>query len=81
MKQVWTLCQSLWGDLSEKNMFNTRLDELSKYELEQIRKKSLSDWLSDVSMHRIDKECKFNKFSKVSSFNLIFFVVVGFYLI
>ena len=55
----------MWGDLPENNMINTKLDELNNYEREQIRKKLLTEWLADICSHRIEKEAKQNKFSKV----------------
>ena len=69
MKQVWSLCQSLWGDLPESNIYNSKLDELNAYEVEQIRKRLLTEWLTDICSHRIEKENKQNKFSKVSDRN------------
>lgn len=68
MKAVWTLCQSLWGDIPD----NYRVREgtpayqaSGDYEREQIRKRLLSEWLADVSGHRVERECKMHKFNKV----------------
>lgn len=54
-KQVWTLCQSLWGDLPDS--FKSRNDsQLGQYEIGQIRKRLLGDWLSEIGSSRISKQ-------------------------
>jgi hypothetical protein len=63
-KMVWGLCQSLWGDIPEGFKSNSNESQItSQYELEQMRKRLLSEWLADVSSHRIDRECKLIKFN------------------
>ena len=63
MKSVWTLCESLWGDVAESYKSRSNVDA---YELEQIRKRLLGEWLVDMSAHRVEKECRLNKYNKVS---------------
>ena len=77
---VWTLCQSLWGDIPDAFKANPSAHDLangqkktsssssssdvsSQYELEQMRKRLLSEWLSDVSSHRVERECRLIKFN------------------
>jgi hypothetical protein len=70
---VWTLCQSLWGDIPDAFKANSNTHDLingkksdvssSQYELEQMRKRLLSEWLSDVSSHRVERECRLIKFN------------------
>lgn len=65
MKAVWNLCHNLWGEIPEK--YKTNSNEMNNYELEQIRKRLLGDWLANISAHRIDKERKSASYAKVSS--------------
>jgi hypothetical protein len=65
LKAVWTLCQNLWGDIPDGYKSNPNESNISNHELEQIRKRLLSEWLAEMSAHRIEKECKMNKFNKV----------------
>ena len=62
-KMVWSLCQSLWGDIPD-SFKSASSTTISNYEIEQIRKRLLSEWLADSSSHRIDRECKLIKFNK-----------------
>ena len=67
MKNVWSLCQSLWGDIPDQMKSNPlESSNLSLYETEQIRKRLLGQWLSDSCSHRIERECKILKFNKVN---------------
>ena len=65
MKQVWSLCQNLWGDIPDSLKSNAFDKTVCAYELEQIRKRLLGEWLADVCSNRIDRECKLVRFSKV----------------
>ena len=72
MKSVWSLCQNLWGDIPDNYKIerditqnNTSDMMMNDYEREQIRKRLLSEWLADVSAHRIERECKMYKYHKV----------------
>jgi hypothetical protein len=64
MKAVWNLCHNLWGEIPEKYKSNSK--DTNNYELEQIRKRLLGDWLANISSHRIDKERKSASYAKVS---------------
>ena len=75
---VWTLCQCLWGyipDAFKSNPMASEGDSAStnennncgRYELEQMRKRLLSEWLTDVSSHRVERECRLIKFNSKSS--------------
>ena len=66
---VWTLCQALWGDIPDSFRSNSISNSMSNYEMEQIRKRLLSEWLADVSSHRVERECKLIKFNNKSSKN------------
>jgi hypothetical protein len=67
MKYVWNLCQNLWGDIPNDIKSNPASESgLSMYELEQIRKRLLGEWLTDSCSHRIDRECKMLRFNKVT---------------
>jgi hypothetical protein len=66
MKWVWTLCENLWGDVPDGLRSSEAGGNSNAYELEQVRKKLLGEWLADVSSHRIDRECKLVRFNKVS---------------
>lgn len=66
-KMVWALCENLWGDIPESLKSSSKSDaEMSPYEVDQIRKRLLGEWLSEVSSHRVEKECKYMKFNKVA---------------
>lgn len=80
MKSVWSLCQNLWGDIPENYKINpTNESPKNNYENEQIRKRLLSEWLADVSAHRIERECKMYKFhkNKDNHMNSIFSMLTG----
>jgi hypothetical protein len=64
MKAVWNLCHNLWGEVPDKYKSNT--GEMNNYELEQVRKRLLGDWLANICSHRIDKERKSASYAKVS---------------
>jgi hypothetical protein len=66
MKVVWNLCKNLWGDIPDNYKVDSNSDSISNYENEQIRKRLLSEWLSECSSHRIEKENKMLRFSKVN---------------
>lgn len=67
MKMVWSLCENLWGDIPDSfKPSSCETVKLSAYEVEQIRKRLLTEWLSDVSSHRVEKECKYLKYNKVN---------------
>lgn len=67
MKMVWGLCENLWGDIPESLRSTQKsIANMSAYEIEQIRKRLLGEWLSEVSSQRVEKECKYMKFNKVS---------------
>ena len=70
MKSVWTLCQSLWGDIPEAYKIRQSAASGVDYEREQTRKRLLSEWLAEVSGHRVDRECKMHKFNKVCDFDV-----------
>lgn len=72
---VWGLCENLWGDIPE-NLRPTQkpIANMSAYEIEQIRKRLLGDWLSEVSSQRVEKECKYMKFNKVNRLEKVFFL-------
>jgi hypothetical protein len=66
MNSVWSLCQSLWGDLEELDLLNIKdKNSVNPYEIHQLRKKSLTKWLADVSSNRIEREVKLFKYHKV----------------
>lgn len=65
MKTILSLCSKLWGDIPDELKSSTYDSSLNQYETEQIRKRLLSEWLAQVSSHRVEKECKMLKFSKV----------------
>lgn len=78
MKMVWNLCENLWGDIPESLKPNSKSESsINAYQVEQIRKRLLGEWLSEVSSQRVEKECKYMKFNKV----LIFFYIYSVYLI
>lgn len=67
MSAVWSLCECLWGNLKELELIN--LDESTNtnaYEIHQLRKQSLTKWLSEISNHRIEREVKLFRYHKVS---------------
>jgi hypothetical protein len=67
MKSVWSLCQNLWGDIPENYKMDSMSSlEMNNYEIEQIRKRLFSEWLAEVSAHRVERQCKMHKFNKVS---------------
>ena len=70
MKSVWSLCQNLWGDVPETYKINQSEpsieSEENPYEMDQIRKRLLSEWLADVSSNRVERESKMFKLNKVS---------------
>lgn len=68
MKYVWSLCQNLWGDIPDAYKIDPNTLTCSDYELEQIRKRLLSEWLADVSAHRVERQCKLHKFNKVKNY-------------
>jgi hypothetical protein len=76
LKAVWTLCQNLWGDIPDGYKSNPNELNMGNHELEQIRKRLLSEWLTDMSAHRIEKECKMNKFNKVGFFLFILYYYI-----
>ena len=80
-KMVWNLCQSLWGDVPDNYKTNPNEASIGDYELEQIRKRLLSEWLADVSSHRIERECKMVKFNKVKLLNNDFRLIHNFIVI
>ncbi|RNA23314.1 nuclear pore complex Nup98-Nup96 isoform X1 [Brachionus plicatilis] len=61
---VLNLCYKLWGDIPDELKSENSNLNMSQYEIEQIRKRLLSEWLTHVSSHRIEKECKSLKFNK-----------------
>jgi hypothetical protein len=65
MKSVWSLCQNLWGDIPENYKMDPMSPLMNSYETEQIRKRLFSEWLSEVSAHRVERQCKMHKFNKV----------------
>jgi hypothetical protein len=65
MKSVWSLCQNLWGDIPDSYKIDSINPTISNYEIEQIRKRLLSEWLTEVSAHRVERQCKMHKFNKV----------------
>ncbi|CAF0852273.1 unnamed protein product [Brachionus calyciflorus] len=64
MRIILSLCSKLWGDIPDEVKSNNYDSNMSQYETEQIRKRLLSEWLVQVSSHRIEKECKSLKFNK-----------------
>ena len=66
MKSVWSLCQNLWGDIPDSYKIDSINQTENNYEIEQIRKRLLSEWLTEVSAHRVERQCKMYKFNKVS---------------
>ena len=70
MNSVWSLCQSLWGDLEELDLLNIKdRSGVNPYEIHQLRKKCLTKWLADVSSNRIEREVKLFKYHKVYFFS------------
>lgn len=76
MKYVWSLCQNLWGDIPDNYKIDPTGYNMSSYEQEQIRKRLFSEWLADVSAHRVERQCKLHKFTKVIflSLEVIYFL-------
>lgn len=66
MRIVLNLCFKLWGDIPDELKSEYYDTNMNQYETEQIRKRLLSEWITQVSAHRIEKECKSLKFDKVS---------------
>lgn len=67
MLSVWSLCESLWGNIEELEINKLSENSLIRYELDILRKKELSKWLTRISTHRIEREvklCKYNHNSK-----------------
>lgn len=75
MRIVLNLCSKLWGDIPDELKSENYDSHANQYETEQIRKRMLSEWLTHVSSHKIEKECKSLKFNKVNYFYYIFFKI------
>lgn len=80
MKSVWSLCQNLWGDVPDNYKINPSesSSEENPYEMDQIRKRLLSEWLADVSAHRVERESKMFKLNKVGIFILFKLIIQSF---